>query len=98
MSEQRVLEIKKDDQTIISKEWDFEAMCIVDDVRASNPEAGKLRMTNDAIHYLFTGTNATNEVIKGLTVEDHATLALKVFNWYLNDIDKALKNVQSLLP
>lgn len=87
--EQRVLTIKIGRGKIISKPWDFEALCLVDDKRAEN--ASILKICTDAVYYLFEGTKATNEFLKRLSFETISKLCNEVWIWYVSDMSEATK-------
>lgn len=89
--EQKVLYIKSGREKIVSKPWDFEAMCIVDDAKRTG--AGTIRAGMAAVYYLFSGTKATGDVIDGLPDAKKAELAMRVYAWYTDDTAKALKNL-----
>ena len=88
--EQRVLTIDLGGETVVSKPWDFEAMCLVDDAKQRGE--GQLRMGQDAVFYLFEGTKATDEVLNGLPAGTLSQLAMRVFLWYVQDLADAAKN------
>ncbi len=87
--EQRVLYIKIGRGKIISKPWDFEALCLVDDNRTENTSI--LRICIDAVYYLFEGTKATNEYLHSLSAEKIIQLCADVWEWYLHDMAEATK-------
>lgn len=89
--EQRVLSVKLGEKTVVSKPWDFEAMCLVDDAKKKS-KGGTLRNGADAVYYLFEGTEATNEVLQKMEPSAFGNLCMKVSGWYSADIVEALKN------
>lgn len=89
--EQKVLYIKSGREKIVSKPWDFEAMCLIDDTKRSG--AGMIRAGMSAVYYLFTGTKATNDVIDGLADAKKAELAMRAYGWYADAAQTALKNL-----
>lgn len=88
---QRVLSIKQGKKTIVSKPWDFEAMCLVDDAKRSN-RSGTLRSAVAAVYYLFEGTEVTGETLDTLAPSALSKLCMQVHRWYTDDIAEALKN------
>ena len=88
---QKTLTIKQDKKTIISKPFDFEAMCIINDAHNDERAKGPLSMCRDAVNYLFEGTDATQEVIDALSVEEHTQLCLALWRMYMDAITS--KNV-----
>ncbi len=91
--EQRVLCLEVEGKKIVSKHWDFEAMCMVDDARKDSK--GDLAMAKDAVAYLFEGTEATEEVLNSASPVELATFCQKVCGWYVEDMSQAIKNAQS---
>lgn len=91
--EQRVLCLHIDKEKIVSKPWDFEAMCLVDDARRK--QGGDLSMGKEAVSYLFEGTSATENVLKTAPAAEMATACKKVCRWYVEDMAVASKNAQS---
>lgn len=89
--EQRVLSVKLGKKTIVSKPWDFEAMCLVDDAKKKS-KGGSLRHGANAVYYLFEGTEVTGEVLQKMEPAIFGKLCLKVSGWYSADIVEALKN------
>ena len=88
--EQRVLVIKIGRGKIISKPWNFEAMCLCDDNRGS--QLGT--MTLGAVYYLFEGTGATEEFLGKIGKKVIFDLCRKVQVWYYKDLLEAVdKNV-----
>jgi len=84
--EQRILEVNG----IISRPWDFEAMCLVDDLRDEGK--GKIICGNAAVNYLFEGTAVTDKVLTALDTKAKTALALKCYRWYGEDLSDAIKN------
>lgn len=88
---QRTLSIQRGRSKIVSKPFDFEAMCIVDD--AHKKGTGAIRAGMEAVYYLFTGTSVTDEDIHALSYEKQTELAMRVFKWYGEAAENALKNL-----
>lgn len=84
--QQRVLVIKIGRGKIISRPWNFEAMCIVDDARLGEENPGVLKLAIDAVFYLFEGTGATEEYLKKLPEKTMMDLCMKVWTWYSTDL------------
>lgn len=91
--EQRVLTLEVNGETVISKSFNYEAMCIIDDVR----DAGTMRKGWDAVVYLFEGTKVTDDVLKGLSTAESTQLSMRVMKWFNEDMNEAIKNVYSPL-
>ncbi len=88
MSQQQVLTIEYGGETIVSKPFDFETMCLMDDAGG-----GMLRRGREAVSYLFEGTKATDTVLKSLPTEEQTELSMKVCKWFRQEMDNAAKNV-----
>lgn len=88
---QRTLSITVNKKTIISKPFDFEAMCIINDAHNDERAKGPLSMCRGAVEYLFEGTDATQEIINSLSVEEHTRLCLTLWRMYMDAI--TAKNV-----
>lgn len=83
--EQRVLVIKAGKGKIISKPWDFEAMCRYDDHRGEGMGAAI-----GAVYYLFEGTTATEEYLGRIGKERLTELCRQVQVWYYKDLMEAI--------
>lgn len=68
---------------IVSKPFDFEAMCLVNDAHNRGEKTGPLNICREAVDYMFEGTDATQDVINSLDVEVRTGLCLKVWNFYI---------------
>ena len=84
--EQRVLVIKVGKGKIISKPWNFEAMCRCDDHRGEQIAS----MTLDAVCYLFEGTSATVDYLSRIGKERLFELCRTVQIWYYKDLAGAI--------
>ena len=81
--EQRVLVIKIGRGRIVSKPWDFEAMCRVDDCLE---RGGLAERAADAVAYLFEGTKATEEFLSNLPQKEQLRLCAAVWGWFMQDL------------
>lgn len=90
MAKQQVLTVKIDDNTIVSKPFDFEALCLVDDERFSG--GGATRQGYAAVSYLFEGTAVTESVLQNLSNQKRVAMARQVYKWYVEEITESLKN------
>lgn len=84
---QQVLSVKIDKETVISKPFDFECMCIIDDARQDD-KAGMLRTVMPGVRYLFEGTAATDGELDKLPPSRLAEMCRKVFEWYAEAMTK----------
>lgn len=89
---QRVLQIKWGRGKIISKPWDFEAMCLVDDNRGG----GEIKMCIEAVYYLFEGTSMTNDRLRKISAETLSALCRTVWIWYVSDAAEMIKYTESM--
>ena len=83
---QRTLSFTYNKKKYISKPWDFEAMCLVQEAQVSGVK-GIGRTGGDAVEYLFEGTDATAEILNAAIVEKMA-MCRTVVNWYFEDMQK----------
>lgn len=88
---QKVLIIKIGKGKIISKPWSFEALCMVDDRRASNSGGGVMRCCLGAVQFLFEGTKATDEFLMGLGHARLNDLCKQVWLWYMEDVQRLIE-------
>ncbi len=79
---QRVLTFEIGDRKYVSKPFDFETMCIINDAHNSDERKGPLNICREAVSYMFEGTEATEEVINGLAPSAHARLCLELWSFY----------------
>lgn len=84
--EQRVLVIKVGRGKIISKPWNFEAMCLCDDKRGE--PLGTMALA--AVYYLFEGTTATEDYLAKIGKERLVELCRRVQIWYYKDLMEAI--------
>lgn len=89
---QQTLSVEINGETVISKPFDFEAMCLIDDARNSSEKVGILRLGIEAVSYLFEGTVATDQEIKKLSVQKRTALSQKVWRFYVDTLNDAAKN------
>ena len=86
--EQKVLyiekTIKRKKTAVRSKQFCFEAMCLIDDMRDSGK--GVIGMAADALFYLFAGTDITDSDLKALPPEQLTMLCTKLFLWYREEL------------
>ena len=93
--EQRVLTIKVGEEKTVSKPWDFEAMCIVDDERTrreNENSKGIYRTAKNAVYYLFEGTAVTTDVLDQAPNATLMAMCRKVYGWFADDVAESVKN------
>lgn len=84
---QNVLTFTLKNKKYVSKTFDFEALCLIND-RHGEDGVGVMRMTCAAVEYMFEGTEATADVIEKLSPSTRARLSKEVWAMYAD----ALKN------
>lgn len=89
----RFLEINKGKKKIKSKQWNFEAMCLVDDKRNSG-KTNPFSMCMDSVFYLFDDVD--ENVITELGHDKLQELCFTVFMWYHQDIMECHKALKKL--
>ncbi len=80
---QNTLSFKMGDTKYVSKPFDFETMCIINDAHSADDKKGPLSICREAVGYMFEGTNATEDIINGLSPQTHALLCLDVWKLYI---------------
>lgn len=89
---QQTLKIEIDKKTIVSKPFDFEAMCLVNDVYSGATEKGYLSAGRAAVYYMFEETEATNDVLNRLSLVEMTKLCTQAWNFYAEAIKESTKN------
>lgn len=84
---QNVLSFENDGKKYVSKPFDFETMCLIND-RHGEDGVGIMRMTAGAVNYMFEGTEATEDIISKLAPSVRSRLCREVWNMYT----EAIKN------
>ena len=87
---QQTLKVEIDKKTIVSKPFDFEAMCLIND--ASGEDKGVFTVCRGAVSYLFEGTAVTNDVLAKLPPGEMAALCRKTWAFYLAAVEESTKN------
>lgn len=81
---QHTITFTKDKEKYVSKPFDFEAMCIINDAHNSAEGRGPLNICRGAVDYLFEGTNATQDIINSLGLETRSRLCLELWGFYVD--------------
>lgn len=89
---QRVLTFKSGKRNFISKPWDFEAMCRVQEAQLSGAKGIGVTGGN-AVDYLFEGTDATQDVLNAAIVEK-MDMCRTVIDWYYKDMAELKKKTE----
>ncbi len=81
---QHTLTFTKDKKKYVSKPFDFEAMCIINDAHNDEGRKGPLNICRGAVDYLFEGTYATQDVIDSLGVNERAKMCIALWGFYVD--------------
>lgn len=73
-----------DKKTYVSKPFDFEAMCLINDAHNDDSKNGPLSICREAVDYLFEGTEATQEIIDNLDLGERSKMCLTLWNYYVD--------------
>lgn len=79
---QHTLSFKIGDKNYVSKSFDFETMCIINDAHNDVTKRGPLNICREALDYIFEGTEATQDIINSLDVRIRSNLCLKLWGFY----------------
>ncbi len=90
---QRVLSFTDNKKKYISKAWDFEAMCRVQEIHVKRETDSIGRICSGAVDYLFEGTQATQDIIDA-NPADKMRMCREVWTWYLEDM--TVKNEEAV--
>lgn len=80
---QHTLTFEKDKTKYVSKPFDFEAMCLINDSHNDEKRKGPLSICRDALDYMFEGTDATEDIINSLSVSKRSAMCLKLWEFYI---------------
>lgn len=83
---QRVLSFTVGNKKYVSKPYDFETACKIDDVRYGGEKNGPLNMCCNAVDYMFEGTEATQDIINSLATSVRVRFCMTVWDWYFEDL------------
>lgn len=68
----------------ISKPFDFEAMCIINDAHNDDSKKGPLNICRNALDYMFEGTEATDDIINSVNISERSKMCLKLWGFYVD--------------
>ncbi|MDD6484887.1 MAG: hypothetical protein PUF72_10040 [Clostridiales bacterium] len=85
---QHVLSFKVGDNKYVSKTFDFEALCLINDAHICGSGQGPMRICSAAVDYMFEGTDATPEIIAGLDAFERARLCSRLWDFYTEAISQ----------
>ena len=66
----------------VSKPFDFEAMCIINDVHNGTTKRGPLNICRQALDSMFEGTEATQDIIEAMDVKERTRLCIELWGFY----------------
>ena len=89
MKKQQVLSVRLGDKEIVSKPFDFEALCRINDAHASEEVNGIVNYGRAAVSYMFEGTVLTDETLASLPIEENIRLCAEVWEMYVAAMGKA---------
>ena len=81
---QHTLTFKHDNKKYVSKPFDFEAMCIINDAHNDENKNGPLNICREAVDYMFEGTDATQDIIDAIDVGTHSRLCMELWKFYID--------------
>lgn len=80
---QTTLTFTFDGKKYVSKPFDFEAMCLINDAHNDTEKHGPLNICRGALDYVFEGTEATEDIIGKLDASKRAAMCLKLWGFYV---------------
>lgn len=81
---QHTLTFTKEKKKYISKPFDFEAMCIINDAHNDDTKKGPLNICRDALDYMFEGTEATEDIVSSIDIGERSKLCLTLWRFYVD--------------
>lgn len=81
---QHTLTFKSGGKKYVSKPFDFETMCIINDAHNDDLHRGPLNICRKALDYMFEGTEATQDIIDALDVSERAAMCLALWGFYVD--------------
>lgn len=81
---QKTLTFTVDKKKYVSKPFDFEVMCIINDAHNDEDKNGPLNICRGAVDYMFEGTEATQDVIDALDLGTRTKLCLALWGMYVD--------------
>lgn len=83
---QNTLTFEHEGKKYVSKPFDFEAFCLIDDKR--DGKNGVAHMGADAVDYMFRSTEATEDIIHALPMKERMRLCSEAWDMFY----EAIKN------
>lgn len=79
---QHILTFTKNNKKYISKPFDFETMCIINDAHNAGENKGPISICRSGVDYMFEGTEATEDIMNGLEVSERSRMCLELWGFY----------------
>ncbi len=90
---QKTLSYKLSGKTVVSKPFDFEAACLVDNRRFTGSGIiGYMSLGKDAVNYMFDGTEVTEEVIEAMPIKERKELCEQAAMMYFDALSETGEN------
>lgn len=91
---QNTLSVELSGETIVSQPFDFEAFCLVDDMRYGDPPLSPMHIGVKAVTYMFRETKLTENEIEKLPFAERRRLCIEASNMFFNALSdsKSSKN------
>lgn len=89
---QKVLTFTFDKKKYVSKPFDFEAFCLINENHLSGKYSGKARCCSEAVEYMFEGTDATSDIIKAAGTSIKNSMCNKLWEFYNEVLEESSKN------
>lgn len=80
---QQTLTFKSGGKKYVSKPFDFETMCIINDAHNDDAKRGPLNICRSALDYMFEGTEATQDIIDSIDCSERAAMCLTLWGFYV---------------
>lgn len=84
---EKVLKFIQDGKEYVSKPFDFEAMCIINEAHNDKDLYGPLMICRAAVNYLFEGI-VSQKTINSLDPSVRAILCIDLWCWYVEDMKR----------
>lgn len=84
---EKVLSFTQNGKEYVSKPFDFEAMCIINEAHNDKNLYGVLMFCRDAVDYLFEGI-VSQETINNLDTSVRALFCIDLWGWYVEELQR----------
>ncbi len=89
---QHTLTFTHKNKKYVSKPFNFETACLINDIHNSGEKKGPLNICRDALDYMFEGTEATQDIINDMDVKDRVRLCIEIWGFYAETLTITAKN------